>query len=67
MFFDSVGFGDFPHSPDLVNGERIHSDLSHKRMNDLATIKRWAHRLSVIPGAARSFSLVFCIRGAPGA
>ena len=49
--FSSVGFGDFPHSPDLVNGERIHSTLSHKRMSDLATIKRWAHRLSVIPGA----------------
>jgi len=57
--FDSVGFGDFPHSPDLVNGERIHSTFSHKRMNDLATIKRWAHRLSVIPGAREVFRWFF--------
>ena len=60
--FSAVGFGDFPHSPELVNGERIHSTFSHKRMNELATIKRWAHRLSAIPGARdltrRLFDLV---------
>ena len=57
--FNSAGFGDFPHSPDLVSGERIHSTFSHKRMNELATIKRWAHRLSVIPGARNVTRLLF--------
>jgi len=57
--FNSVGFGDFPHSSDLFNGERIHSTFSHKRMNELATIKRWAHRLSVIPGARELTRLLF--------
>jgi hypothetical protein len=49
--FSAAGFGDFPHSPDLSNGERIHSTFSHKRMSDLATIKSWALRFGMIPGA----------------
>ena len=49
--FSAVGFGDFPHSPDLVNGTQIHSTFSHKRMRDLAAIKHWALRLALIPGA----------------
>jgi len=57
--FSAVGFGDFPHSPDLVDGERIHSTFSHKRMSDLAAIKRWAIRLSVIPGARGLFRRLF--------
>ena len=57
--FGTVGFGDFPHSPELDNGERIHSTFSHKRMNDLARIKRWAHRLSVFPGAREILRLLF--------
>jgi hypothetical protein len=49
--FTAAGFGDFPHSPELVNGTRIHSTFSRKRMRDLAAIKRWAPRLALIPGA----------------
>jgi hypothetical protein len=49
--FSAVGFGDFPHSPDLLGGERIHSSFSASRMADLARIKRWAHSMSAIPGA----------------
>jgi len=49
--FSAAGFGDFPHSSDLNNGERIHSTFSHKRMSDLATIKSWALRFGMIPGA----------------
>ena len=49
--FTAAGFGDFPHSPDLLNGERIHSSFSTSRMGDLARIKRWANSMSVIPGA----------------
>ena len=48
--FSAVGFGDFPRSPELSNGERIHSTFSHKRMNDLAAIKGLAVRLVWIPG-----------------
>ncbi len=57
--FNTVGFGEFPHSPKLANGERIHSTFSHERMNELASIKRWAHRFSVIPGAREVFRLLF--------
>ncbi len=49
--FSAAGFGDFPHSSDLNNGERIHSTFSHQRMSDLATIKSWALRFGKIPGA----------------
>jgi hypothetical protein len=49
--FTAVGFGDFPHSPDLLGGERIHSSFSTNRMADLARIKRWAHSMSAFPGA----------------
>jgi hypothetical protein len=49
--FTAAGFGDFPHSPELLNGERIHSTFSTPRMRDLALIKRWANSLRVIPGA----------------
>jgi len=48
--FSVVGFGEFPHSPDLLNGERIHSSFSTSRMADLARIKRWANSMSVVPG-----------------
>lgn len=48
--FSEVGFGDFPHSPDLLDGERIHSSFSRNRMGDLARIKRWANVMSSIPG-----------------
>jgi len=49
--FTAVGFGDFPHSPDLLGGERIHSTFSHRWMSILAAIKRWGLRLAAIPGA----------------
>jgi hypothetical protein len=49
--FSAVEFGEFPRSPGLSTEERIHSTFSQKRMNDLATIKRWALRLALIPGA----------------
>jgi len=49
--FSAVGFGDFPHSPDLLSGERIHSSFSKNRMRDLARIKRWSNSLRAIPGA----------------
>jgi hypothetical protein len=49
--FSAAGFGEFPHSPDLLGGERIHSTFSTNRMRDLARIKRWANSLSAIPGA----------------
>ena len=49
--FTAVGFGEFPHSPDLLNGARIHSTFSRVRMRDLAAIKRWGRRLAAIPGA----------------
>ena len=49
--FTAAGLGDFPHSPDLLNGERIHSTFSTARMRDLALIKRWANSLRAIPGA----------------
>lgn len=49
--FSAVGFGDFPHSPDLLGGERIHSSFSTNRMADLARIKRWSNAMSAIPGA----------------
>jgi hypothetical protein len=52
--FSAVGLGQFPHSPDLLDGGRIHSTFSANRMRDLARIKRWANRLSAIP-AAQSF------------
>jgi hypothetical protein len=48
--FTAVGFGDFPHSPDLLDGERIHSTFSTARMRDLALIKRWTKTLRAIPG-----------------
>ena len=48
--FTAAGFGDFPHSPDLLNGERIHSTFSTARMRDLAFIKRWTKTLRAIPG-----------------
>jgi len=57
--FSAAGFGDFPNSPDLNNGERIHSTFSHKRMRDLATIKRWALRLAAIPGTRPLIRSVF--------
>lgn len=49
--FSAVGFGEFPHSPDLLDGERIHSTFSTDRMRDLARIKRWSNSVSSIPGA----------------
>jgi hypothetical protein len=49
--FSAVEFGEFPRSTELSTEERIHSTFSQKRMNDLATIKRWALRLALIPGA----------------
>jgi hypothetical protein len=57
--FRAVRFGDFPLSPDLGSGERIHSTFSGKRMSDLSTIKRWARRLSFIPGARDLFRCLF--------
>ncbi len=49
--FSAAGFGEFPHSPDLLGGERIHSTFSTNRMRDLARIKRWANSVKAIPGA----------------
>lgn len=49
--FDVIGAGPFPHHPDLLRGERIHSTFSAARMRDLATIKHWTKRLRAIPGA----------------
>jgi hypothetical protein len=50
--FTTAGFGQFPHSPDLVNGDRIHSTFSTRRMRELALLKRWANRGRVIPGVS---------------
>ncbi len=50
--FTAVGLGSFPHSPDLIDGERIHSSFSEDRMRDLAVIKRWTTRAKAIPGVA---------------
>lgn len=49
--FTAAGLGEFPHSPDLLNGERIHSTFSTARMRDLALIKRWTQTARPIPGA----------------
>jgi hypothetical protein len=57
--FDVIGAGEFPHSPDLINGERIHSTFSADRMRDLAAIKRWTKRFSSIPGLAALGKRVF--------
>lgn len=57
--FSAVGFGEFPRSPELKTEERIHSTFSPKRMNDLATIKRWALRLTFIPGARAASRWLF--------
>ncbi|MEY4312685.1 MAG: hypothetical protein RLZZ319_194 [Actinomycetota bacterium] len=48
--FDAVNLGEFPHSPDLLGGERIHSSFSEARMRELALIKRWAQSAAAIPG-----------------
>jgi len=57
--FTAVGFGEFPHSPELLNGARIHSTFSRGRMRDLANIKRWGRRLTSIPGAGALSRWVF--------
>lgn len=49
--FTSAGFGEFPHSPELVNGDRIHSTFSSRRMRELALFKRWANCGKAVPGA----------------
>lgn len=57
--FSAVGLGPFPHDPDTLTGDRIHSTFSERAMARLASIKRWANRLRVVPGAKAIAERVF--------